>query len=225
MFKYTALIIEPREHKAFSFVINNFLCNLSNEWGILIFHGTKNGEYVKNIVDQLDETYKNRIINVINLQVDNLNHMTYSDFFLTKTFYDHIPTDTFLVFQTDSMILQENKDLIHSFLDYDYVGGPWVCDNRVGNGGLSIRNKNKMLEIIDSKGYINMNEDIYFSHDIDININYNVPDCSIAKMFSVETLFYDKPFGVHNCWMYLHKDNIDFLTNKYPEIKELIELQ
>ena len=37
--KYTAVIVEPREHKALSFVLNNFLENLSDEWNIIIMHG------------------------------------------------------------------------------------------------------------------------------------------------------------------------------------------
>jgi hypothetical protein len=40
--KYTALIIEPRKHKALEFVLKNFLENLSNEWSIIIFHGNLN---------------------------------------------------------------------------------------------------------------------------------------------------------------------------------------
>ena len=225
MFKYTALIIEPRQHAALHFVINNFLCNLSDEWGILIFHGNKNTEYIRNIVGNLNEQYRNRIINLINLNVDNLNHQTYSDLFLTQNFYNSIPTNTFLVFQTDSIILKENKDNINLFLDYDYVGAPWQETHLVGNGGLSLRKKNKMLEILESKGYQKIYEDLYFSCNIDSKISYNVPDWVTAKMFSVEGIFYDKPFGVHRCWVSLSKNETACLTNKYPEIKELIELQ
>jgi hypothetical protein len=110
-------------------------------------------------------------------------------------------------------------------LQYDYVGAPWVSDNKVGNGGLSLRKKSKMIEIIKSKGYVHLNEDIYFSSDVDNKIQYNVPDYTIAKLFSVETLFYDRPFGIHNCWRYLNKENMDFLINKYSDLQELMNLQ
>ena len=43
---YTAVMIEPREHPAFEFVMTNFLQNLNDDWGFVIFHGTKNKEYV-----------------------------------------------------------------------------------------------------------------------------------------------------------------------------------
>jgi len=223
MFIYTALIIEPRKHKALNFVINNFLQNLSDEWGILIFHGNNNFEYVKNIVDNLEEKYKNRIINLINLNVDNLTADTYSELFFTMSFYDHIPTNTFLVFQTDSIILKENKDNINLFLNFDYVGAPWK-HGIVGNGGLSLRKKNKMLEILQSKPLENINEDAFFSFNIKSSIKYNVPDNIFAQKFSVETVFYDKPFGIHNCWRYITKEQCEFLKNTYPEINELILL-
>ena len=37
MFKYTAIIVEPRCHKALSFVLQNFFENLSDEWGVYYF--------------------------------------------------------------------------------------------------------------------------------------------------------------------------------------------
>jgi len=114
-------------------------------------------------------------------------------------------------------------------LDYDYVGAPWSLpsdlETKIGNGGLSIRKKNKMLEIIKSKGKETCDEDIYFSCNIDENIRYNVPHYTEAKMFSVETMFYSSPFGIHKCWKYLKPELLYILINEYPEIQELINLQ
>jgi hypothetical protein len=224
--KYTAIIIEPREHKALPYVLHNFLENLSDEWSIIIFHGKKNVEYVNNIVSTLDEKYKNRILKLVNLNVYNLNAETYAIILKSEDFYRHIPTDTFLIFQTDSIILKENKDLLNDFLHYDYVGAPWRhIYNLVGNGGLSIRKKSKMLEIIKNKGYIFENEDLYFSLNIDSNIHYNVPTGKIASKFSVESIYNDSPFGIHNCWRALRKNDMNSLIKKYPEIQTLIDLQ
>jgi len=222
MFLYSAIMIEPRKHNAFKFVLHNFLENLSDEWGIIIFHGLLNDIYVKNIVDELDEKQKSRI-NVVNLQVENLNHHTYSQLFFNPTLYDFIPTETFLVFQTDSMILPENKHLINDFLQYDYVGAPWA-DGVVGNGGLSLRKKSKMLEIIKHKDDKNMMEDYFFSHNVPSFINYHVPTCTHAKKFSIETVFDDSPFGVHNFWKYFSSENTEKLLTKYPYLKTLIQL-
>jgi hypothetical protein len=232
MSNYTAIIIEPRKHKALEFVLDNFLCNLSNEWSIVVFHGNLNIEYVKNIVDKLNKIYDNRIIKLINLHIDDLNYQTYSNLFLTKSFYRYIPTNVFMVFQTDSIILHENKDNINLFLEYDYVGAPWSMKgklhNLVGNGGLSIRNKTKMIEILINKKNKKIKddiEDVYFSTDIDSKIQYHVPDYTKAKLFSVETMFYESPFGIHNCWKYLNKEHMHFLVNKYSDIQTLMKLQ
>jgi hypothetical protein len=220
--KYTAIIVEPRKHNALEFVLNNFLENLSDEWGILIFHGSMNVDYMNTIVDGLDPKYKPRMLTMINLHIDNLNSLSYSKLFVNPALYNFIPTETFLVFQTDSMILPENKHLINDFLEYDYVGSPW-SNGIVGNGGLSLRKKSKMLEIISHKKYENMNEDMYFSHNIPSYINYHVPSFEQAKTFAIETVFHDSPFGVHNFWRYLSTEKIQTLLNKYPYIQTLIE--
>ena len=45
-YKYTAVIIEPREHPALEFVLKNFNANLSEEWQFVIFHGNKNIKFL-----------------------------------------------------------------------------------------------------------------------------------------------------------------------------------
>ena len=69
--KYTAVIVEPRKHKALSFVLENFLTNLSEEWDIIIMHGNKNEDYVDDIIENGLSSFENRISKV-NLNVDNL---------------------------------------------------------------------------------------------------------------------------------------------------------
>jgi hypothetical protein len=72
---------------------------------------------------------------------------------------------------------------------------------------------------------IHGHEDIYFSYYIDESINYKIPQYTEAQFFSVETLFCLEPFGIHNCWHHLEPECLNNLINKYPEIKELIDLQ
>jgi hypothetical protein len=234
MSKHTAIIIETRQHPALKFVLNNIIENLSNDWSIIIFHGTNNIDYVQSIVSELDQF---RIKKIINLGVSTLTAKTYSDIFKNINFYSNIPTDIFLVFQTDSMILSENKQIINEFLGYDYVGSPWHpfaskyhmndenCKS-VGNGGFSLRRKSKMVEIIKKKGYMgNNNEDIYFCFDIPDSVKYNRPSFEKAKQFSIETIFYESPFSIHNFWSYLMPEHINIMFNKYPQIKILKSLQ
>ena len=224
MFKYTAIIVEPRKHQALSFVLHNFLENLSDEWGFVIFHGSQNVEYVENIINDLTPSYKSRIINKVNLGMSNLNSVTYSTLFATPNFYTFIPTETFLVFQIDSIILSKNKELLHQFIEYDYVGAPWR-NKKVGNGGLSLRKKSKMLEILRSKKYKGDHEDMFFSINIPESIKYHVAPYEVAKKFSIETVYDDSPFGVHNCWSYFHASDTEKVVADYPEVGVLIGLQ
>lgn len=82
---YTAIIVEPRKHKALPFVLQNFTENLSEEWNFMIYHGTENENMVKSIISSFSENVKNRIT-LINLKVKNLNISKYSTMFFCPTF-------------------------------------------------------------------------------------------------------------------------------------------
>ena len=246
-FKYTAIIVEPRKHKALEFVLNNICDCLTDEWRIILFHGKNNHEFANEIVSQLNNIlYKNRIT-LVNLYVDNLNQQTYTYSQLLanrNTIYEHIETDIFLVFQTDSIMLKKNAHLIYEYLQYDYVGSPWIiCNyeptkncNFIGNGGFSLRNKKKMLEIIEKIPYNNEPEDLYFSTNYN-NIVINKPSYEKALEFCVgeattlnnlETIL-----AVHQFWPWNYKINIndninhihDVIIEKYPECGVLLSLQ
>ena len=224
-YKYTAIIVEPREHKALDYVLTNFYNNLSDDWQIIIFHGKNNIEFIKNIINKFDK-YR---IQLINLNVENLTIIEYCHLFYNKWLYDNIPTETFLVFQTDTLICPQYKHLINDFLKYDYVGAPWdekiIHDIKtlyggkdpVGNGGLSIRKKSKMLEILNTystrhkDGWL-INEDVFFSVHAT-----NKPSAEEAKNFSIEMVYNNKAFGVHKAYKYVKLD-------WFPELKILEEL-
>jgi hypothetical protein len=220
---YTAVIVEPREHKAFEFVMDNFLQNLSNEWNFIIFHGNKNKDFIQNILNNKFSNNINRI-KMINLNVDNLTINDYNKLLVSKVFYEKIPTEIFLIFQTDSMICEKNKSLINKYLKYDYVGAPWAHENMiVGNGGLSLRRKSKMFEIIEECPYEeNLNEDLYFSKKC-IHLNNNVPNSNEAKHFSVETVYDESSFGVHKPWLFI-QDELSSKIRQCKGLDTLIEL-
>ena len=221
--QYTAVIIEPREHKAFQFVLENFVENLSNSWNIIIFHGNKNINYINNIIKSSKVLTQNlNRIKLINLNVDNLTIKEYNNLLISRDFYKNIPTEIFLIFQTDSIICESNKSLINNYLTYDYVGAPWK-DKSVGNGGLSLRKKSKMLEIINNCPYSNENEDIYFSRACS-STKINIPTFDIAKHFSVETVYDDLSFGVHKPWRYIKKEDLKKKNDYCKGLNTLTEL-
>jgi len=224
---YTAIIVEPRKHKALKFVLQNFLENLSNDWNIIIFHGNLNIEYVNNIVQTDLLEYKDRV-SLVNLNIDNLTRDEYSSMFITnRHFYDHIPTETFLVFQTDAIIFSKHKHLINDFLQYDYVGAPWnhmpKNGQTVGNGGLSLRKKSKMLEIMEKDDYTYLAEDVFFACTDKVDL-YK-PSHDDAKRFSIENIPSDIAFGGHQSWLAAYYHRNFPLYDYYPEILTLYSLQ
>jgi hypothetical protein len=219
--KYTAIIVEPRKHKALEYVLENFLTNLDDKWNFIIFHGNMNKEYVNNIINSKLLKYNDKIT-LKNLNVDNLNLKDYNNLLVSRKFYNEIPTEVFLIFQTDSIICSDYKDLINIYIKYDYVGAPWR-DRNIGNGGLSLRRKTKMLEIIDKCKYNNEPEDVYFGLSCP-NIYRNIPSFEEAKNFSVEMVYNDISFGVHKPWLHLKKQYISNKNNFCKGLDKLIDL-
>ena len=235
---YTAIMVEPRKHRALEFVLRNFTENLDENWNFMIYHGSDNKTYLENIVKKLSADVQSRIV-LINLKVQNINIRQYSTMFFCPTFYNNIPTETFLIFQTDSMILKENKHKINDFLKYDYVGAPWPKSMGiwgkigVGNGGLSLRKKSKMVELLKHKhkgieyGFYGkyVAEDKFFCGYYAPEVEIYKPTFIKAKEFSIEAVYSENSFGVHKCWVNLNINEMNKIYKMYPEIQMLKDLQ
>lgn len=112
-----------------------------------------------------------------------------------------------LIFQTDTLLLNPN---IEQFLQYHYVGAPWVHQwmkgVSVGNGGLSLRNIETMYHItsICPRDAILpfSNEDVFFGFWCKM-LHLKVPSIESAKQFSVETIFFHNPCGLHKPHLHL----------------------
>ena len=70
--KYSAIIIEPRNHKALPFVLQNFTDNLNEDWNFIIYHGIQNESMVKSIISNLSESVNSRIT-LVKLKVNNIS--------------------------------------------------------------------------------------------------------------------------------------------------------
>ena len=95
--------------------------------------------------------------------------INYSKIFLCNEFYKNISTEIFLIFQLDSLLSDKYYNNIYNYMHYDYIGSPFFHKNNkyVGCGGLSLRKKSKMIEIINDKNYNTEDnkallEDLYF---------------------------------------------------------------
>ena len=213
----TAVIIEPRCHAALSYVIDNVASNLPS-WQILIIHGTKNAEFVAAIIEA--SPFHQRMT-AKQYPFDNLSMHDYNALCVSQPLFEDIPTETFLIFQTDSMIISANREKLNQFLQYDYVGAPWDSPPGVGNGGFSLRKKSVFQSIIRQENYpLNVNEDRHFSH-----YTTNKPSDNAAQEFSIETIFHEAPFACHAPWKWMNPSDIARVFELYPAVKELHSMQ
>ena len=138
------------------------------------------------------------------------NTMAYTRMMTSAAFWDAMRADKVLTFQTDSILCSMSPWRVDHFLQYDFVGAPWVRgipgDIQVGNGGLSLRTTRVMRWIIDrvpfKEGYV---EDMYFARAVQRMEREGLPvklapvDLASKFAFEDEDDLRAVPFGVHRC--------------------------
>ena len=124
-----------------------------------------------------------------------------------------------LIFQHDSGLLREGID---EFLQWDYVGAPWRvdmnwarADRKGGNGGLSLRNPKKALNLIERRSYDARygNEDVFFVHHLE-EVGAKVAPYEVCTRFSVESEFQLDTFGYHAIDQHLSEGECDTIRNQ-----------
>ena len=192
---YNSIIIENRIVINFEQILKNhiYFLNKNNKdikWGLQIFHSEGNENYIKNIVKDWDNVLLTKI------DIENIDKNSHTELLKSLEFWELVKGEIVLNFQIDSLLLRDNLD---DFLIYDFIGAPWSKPKEgkfVGNGGLSIRNKEKTIEYLNlHKNEEGVWEDIFFVKYLQDN---QLPDILTAMEFSVEDIFYPYPIGVHN---------------------------
>ena len=196
-----AVIIEPRQHPHLSYVIRNVMHFLDDSWGLCIVHGTKNQQFVEEMITDWGD------ILLLNCGVPDLPGDAYAAFKCQVSLWQQLPSEIILTFETDSILRRSG---IEEFLEYDYVGAPWrwswpaikKTEGIVGNGGLSLRRKSVMLQILASHRYKpGIPEDVFFSRWL-YRDGYHLPPVEKAARFSTETIFEPHSLGLHKAWRY-----------------------
>jgi hypothetical protein len=213
---YEAVIVEFRELPHIEFIIRNAIYRLGSDWSFTVICGNKNYKLIQDICKKISANIK-----IINLKYDNISQQEYSNLLITSEFWKLLTGEKILIYQEDSLIFKNN---INDFVKYDFIGAPFSKDsndtpNCVGNGGLSLRTKIKMLEVIEkhsiyelnietstmqymtSKNLIHPPEDVYFSKTMQENKIGDVADWDTAFNFSSELIFNPNSFGGHQFWI------------------------
>lgn len=207
------VIIEPRCHPHLEFVLRNALYFLGRDWGVNIFAGKKNHNFVNEITSDLGA------VTIHSLDVENLTADRYNSIKKSAWFWRSLCAENILWLEPDCLIRRQG---IETFMDYDYVGAPWhdkwaispSC--KVGNGGLSFRKRSAMLRIAENANPDNdliLTEDVFFVANMHMCNRvfpgtFRLPDLETAKTFSVEAVFSPDPFGLHKTWRYLRPKRV-----------------
>lgn len=193
--------------------INDYMVNQPRKNGAVIVENRFD-------VDAIVEAHKKYLPidwNVLHFDAPISSEREYNLLLTSKEFWENIPFDKVLIFQHDSLLLRHG---IKDFLQYDFVGAqifhehlPMPCMN----GGLSLRSKSKMLEVIEKIPYdynLHGNEDIYFCRGIE-KIGGNLPTKEGAQSFSVESVFSLGSLGCHAIDKYLTPEQCELILNQY----------
>jgi len=214
--KWEAVLIEYRSFPHIYFLIMNAILKLGTKWSYTIVCGNLNYDFMKKICSKISSNIK-----IIKTNYDNLTPSEYNYFLSSIEFWNLLNGSKILIYQEDSFIFKNN---IEEFISWDYIGAPWPKNtndtpNRVGNGGISLRTKQIMLDVIkkisikdtiinqSTKIYMKNNnlstcpEDVYFSSNMQ-NLNIGkVATFDEAFKFSTESLNNPNSFAGHNFWL------------------------
>lgn len=204
--KYGAVIIETREIPNLHTIINDHMKFLPEGWGLTVFHGISNHKLLKENLPTAS---------FIDLQCRSIDSKTLNRLLTSTYFWNNIQYDKILMFHPDSGILRKG---IEEFLEWDYIGAPWIDNELGGNGGLSIRSKEMTLRLIDKmpyKGYrIHDNEDRWVSNNLHI-VGGMVAPRDICFKFSCESIYRLGTFGYHAIDKHLTPEQCAKIRNQY----------
>ena len=211
-----AVFIEMRSLPHAEYIIRNAILKLGTGWSFTVICGQQNKEYMHDMCARIHPAIK-----IIVAPYDNLMPSDYSLYMASAPFWQQLTGEKVLIYQEDSCIFRANID---EFLQWDYIGAAWPLTNndtpnRVGNGGLSLRSRQCMLDVIAARGimdtsynsstvsYMTTNkltvppEDVYFSKTMqELGIGTVAP-WEAAVRFSTESILDKESFGGHNFWL------------------------
>lgn len=181
-----------------------------------------------------------------------LSTISYSKLLLSYDFWNTFSMHKFaLIYQTDGYCIGGNlKQFID--MDYDYIGGPIISPNArwfnvpaIGNGGVSLRKVETMLEVTDPNGEFmkcskedidkhneansnmyNVYEDLYFAQLVPMLWDFKKPKFEIGAAFAYDMnadYVYEMTFDKHRLPLFAHAydKNIRFWQNHIPELDNI----
>ncbi|KAJ5038644.1 uncharacterized protein L3040_006324 [Drepanopeziza brunnea f. sp. 'multigermtubi'] len=163
------------------------------------------------------------------------SRQTISEMFTDPHLYGEIlhPAEHLLVWQPDSIFCANAPTTINDFLDWDWVGAPWGKNDAYGgNGGLSLRKVSRIMDVLVNKTRKHGDgalEDLWLCRELHALPGQHMPNASVSKTFSVESVWDDRPLGYHIGWMGVHHEQIwdkpeqvDHIMEYCPEVSIIL---
>ena len=221
--KYSFVIIERRVHPNWWFVLRN-IAWAAPHFSLYIFCSDLNYDFVKSILgNKADNVH---IYKMFKGLADREKGYNESNLILrTPHFYKLIDAEYFINVHLDAYFIQKIPDWIFTGT---YYGSPWGWDpQRAGNGGLAVRNTQKLIELCEKeiKNALNTTgEDCYISDAI-IKHNFELPPLDFRiKVFQENFPTNFIPIGTHQFWTYINNYNLNDKKQFTYNIKKLITL-
>lgn len=162
-----------------------------------------------------------------------ISDFTYYDYnyFCLKNLWAFIQTDYVLIIHPDGMAVN-SQYWTDEYLNYDYIGAPWpekyswiYPEERVGNGGFTLRSRKLLYAIRDDQVRIIKGSDRTENEDAVICQNFGqylkhkhqikFAPVELANVFSHElSNFTGETLGFHGAWnapLYFEEDEVEFM--------------
>ncbi|KAH6684340.1 hypothetical protein B0J14DRAFT_10006 [Halenospora varia] len=236
-----AVIIETRFRTNLIPLILHFGSVLGPTWPILIYTSAEAvGQFSAS--SALGRYLKSGAVEVRILPQTVLftNSDSVNDFMTQSWLWEDLaPAEHILLFQSDSMLCANAARSVEDYFQYDFVGAPIAAGLGKGyNGGLSLRKRSSTLRILEEwdwettkKEGDRFEDQWYFNRLVELQGReeaegiepeaegaINLPSMEIARTFSVETIDYPHPLGVHQVHRWL-KTQMVSLDEWCPEYK------
>lgn len=205
-----AVIVEPRRMDMLLWVIRNVMDHLGDGWNLHLFTSPRNLAWLEGALAGCS-------FRVTLLDKDNLTREEYSTLLMNPGFWDRIPEEHVLVFQSDCMLFRRGLD---PWVDrFAYAGANYYHPDHVApriggiQGGLSLRRKSDMLDCIARVSATSIQvyraqhglpplhgdviaEDIFFTHACEM-LQKSVPTVEERRKLFIEADFDAGAFGHH----------------------------
>jgi hypothetical protein len=183
-------------------------------------------------------------LNIINKKLTNITEDQKNLLMGYSNFWEELDGEYILICKKNSIIFNNN---IEKFFKYDYIGSSWFETKRTnimfqGAGGLSLRNKNKMIQICKISSIVEMSdskkpvkfmkknnlticpEDVYFCQNLLEDPESSLPIFIECNKFCIENFNNRNPFGGNNFYRFNWEKNLNY--DKYiDEINEINEIK